>query len=102
MIARTWTGTVRRPDADEYAQYIRETGFAEYGETAGNRGAWLLRRDEGERTEFITLSLWESEAAIRAFAGDDIEAAVLYPEDERYLIDGRSIVRHYEVADEIR
>jgi heme-degrading monooxygenase HmoA len=102
MIARTWTGTVRRPDADEYAQYIRETGFAEYGETAGNRGAWLLRRDEGERTEFITLSLWESEAAIRAFAGDDIEAAVLYPEDERYLIDGTSTVRHYQVADEIR
>jgi heme-degrading monooxygenase HmoA len=102
MIARTWTGTVRRADADEYAQYIRETGFAEYGETPGNRGAWLLRRDEGERTEFITLSLWESVEAIRAFAGDDIEAAVLYPEDERYLIDGQSAVRHYEVADEIR
>ena len=79
MIARTWTGTVRRSDADEYAEYIRETGFAEYGQTPGNRGAWMLRRDEGERTEFITLSLWESEDAIRSFAGDDIEAAVLYP-----------------------
>jgi hypothetical protein len=41
----------------------------------------MLRRDDGERTEFITLSLWDSENAIRAFAGDDIEAAVLYPED---------------------
>jgi hypothetical protein len=58
MIARTWTGTVRRSDADEYAEYIRETGFAEYGQTPGNCGAWMLRRDEGERTEFITLSLW--------------------------------------------
>jgi hypothetical protein len=46
MIARTWTGTVRRSDADEYAGYIRETGFAEYGQTPGNRGAWMLRRDE--------------------------------------------------------
>jgi heme-degrading monooxygenase HmoA len=98
MIARTWTGTVRRADAEEYAEYIRETGFAEYGETPGNRGAWMLRRDEGERTEFITLSLWESEDAIRAFAGDDIEAAVLYPEDERYLIGGESRVAHYEIV----
>src|SRR5262245_57037192 len=101
MIARTWRGTVRTADADEYGDYIRETGFGEYGETAGNRGAWLLRRDEGAQTEFITLSLWESVDAIRAFAGDDIEAAVLYPEDERYLI-GASTVTHYEVVDTIQ
>ena len=50
----------------------------------------MLRRDDGEQTEFITLSMWESRDAIRAFAGEDIEAAVLYPEDERFLIDGRS------------
>jgi heme-degrading monooxygenase HmoA len=100
MIARTWTGVVRRADADEYAEYINDTGFAEYARTAGNRGAWMLRRDEGERTEFITLSLWESEEAIRAFAGDDIEAAVLYPEDERYLIGG-STVAHYRVVGEV-
>ena len=39
MIARTWRGTVHRADADEYVEYIRETGFAEYGQTPGNRGA---------------------------------------------------------------
>ena len=100
MIARTWRGVVKRDDAEEYATYIRETGFAEYGETAGNRGAWMLRRDDDEQTEFITLSLWESEDAIRAFAGDDIEAAVLYPEDKRYLI-GDSTVAHYEVVDDV-
>jgi heme-degrading monooxygenase HmoA len=83
------------------AEYIRETGFAEYGQTPGNRGAWMLRRDEGERTGFITLSLWESEDAIRSFAGDDIEAAVLYPEDARYLIGGESAVAHYEVVGEV-
>jgi heme-degrading monooxygenase HmoA len=102
MIARFWAGTVRTDDADHYADYIRATGFPQYGETPGNRGAWLLRRDDHDdgTTEFITLSLWEDVAAIRAFAGDDIEAAVLYPEDERYLL-GESHIRHYEVADHI-
>jgi heme-degrading monooxygenase HmoA len=101
MIARIWTGRVNTLDAAEYADYIRDTGFAEYGETPGNRGAWLLRRDQGGTTEFITLSLWESVDAIRAFAGEDIEAAVLYPADLRYLIDGVSTIAHYDVADHL-
>jgi len=101
MIARAWQGAVNRADAEEYAQYINDTGFAEYGRTPGNRGAWMLRRDDGERTEFITLSMWESVDAIRSFAGDDIEAAVLYPEDERFLIDGESTVTHYDVVAEV-
>jgi hypothetical protein len=45
-------------------------------------------------------SLWERRT-IRAFAGEDIEAAVLYPEDERYLIGGESTVVQYEVIDRV-
>jgi heme-degrading monooxygenase HmoA len=100
MIVRTWRGTVHLADADEYAKYIRATGFAGYGQTPGNRGAWMLRRDDGDRTEFITLSLWNSVDAIRAFAGDDIDAAVLYPEDARYLVGG-STVTHYQIVDQV-
>jgi heme-degrading monooxygenase HmoA len=102
VIARIWSGAVRTADADAYAGYIRDTGFAEYGRTPGNAGAWLLRRDDDQgTTEFITLSLWDTVDAIRAFAGEDIEAAVLYPEDQRYLIGGESRITHYEVADHI-
>ena len=100
MIARVWRGAVRTDDADEYAQYIRDTGFAEYGRTDGNRGAWMLRRDEGGETEFVTLSMWDSRDAIKAFAGEDIEAAVLYPEDEKYLV-GESTIAHYEIVDSV-
>ena len=99
MIARIWKGVVQSADADAYADYIRETGFAAYADTPGNVSAWMLRRDEEGRTEFITLSFWESFDAIRTFAGPDIDAAVLYPEDERYLIGGESTITHYEVAD---
>jgi hypothetical protein len=100
VIARLWTGTVQRADAAEYADYIRATGFTAYGQTAGNRGAWLLRRDEGGRTDFLALSLWDSPDAVRAFAGDDVEAAVLYPEDERYLVAGSSAIRHHDAVDQ--
>jgi heme-degrading monooxygenase HmoA len=99
VIARIWTGEVRQADAETYADYIRETGFREYGETAGNRGAWLLRRDDGGSTRFVALSMWDSLDAVRAFTGDDVEAAVLYPEDERYLRPGSSTIFHYDVIE---
>ena len=89
---------MRPEDADEYAAYIGETGLAEYKATDGNRGAWMLRRDEGDRTEFVTYSLWDSLDAIRGFAGDDIERAVFYPEDERYLVRRDLSVDHFEVV----
>jgi len=98
MIARIWRGVVRREDADAYADYIANTGIAEYRSTPGNQGAWMLRRDDGDRSEIITFSLWDSPDSIRAFAGDDIDQAVFYPEDDRFLIERDRTVRHYEVV----
>jgi heme-degrading monooxygenase HmoA len=101
MIARIWRGAVARADGDAYEAYIEETGFAAYGETPGNRGAWMLRRDTGDLTEFVTYSLWESLDAVKAFAGEDYDVAVYYPEDERFLVEREDTVRHYDVAREI-
>jgi heme-degrading monooxygenase HmoA len=99
MIARIWRGAVRIADADEYADYIRQTGVAAYVSTPGNRGAWMLRRDVDDRTEFVMFTLWESLAAVKAFAGEDYEAAVFYPEDDRYLIERDLTSSHYEVEE---
>ena len=98
MIARIWRGAVRATDADEYAAYIGATGLAEYRETAGNEGAWMLRRDLGDRTEFLTFTLWESLDAVKALAGDDYETAVYYPDDDRFLVERDTTCAHYEVV----
>lgn len=98
MIARMWRGAVRKEDGDEYVTYIEETGMAEYAKTPGNRGAWMLRRDVGELTQFITFTLWDSLDAVKAFAGEDYETAVYYPEDDRFLVERADVCEHYEVA----
>jgi aminoglycoside 6'-N-acetyltransferase len=102
MIARVWRGAVRRADADAYAGYIRETGVAGYLRTPGNRGVWMLRRDAGERTEFVMYTLWDSLAAVKAFAGEEYESAVFYPEDDRYLVERDLTAAHFEVVDHER
>ena len=98
MIARTWAGATRAADADAYLDYLHATGLAAYRATPGNRGVLALRRVEGDQAEFLLLTLWDSEDAIRRFAGNDIGRAVFYPEDERFLIARDDRVRHYEVA----
>jgi heme-degrading monooxygenase HmoA len=97
MIARIWRGAVRREDGDSYAEYMQATGIAGYTRTPGNRAALMLRRDVGDRCEFVMFTLWDSMEAITAFAGTEPEKAVFYPEDDRYLIDRDLTVDHYEV-----
>jgi hypothetical protein len=98
MIARIWRGWVATERVDDYVAYIEETGIAEYRQTPGNLGAQMLTRDLGDgRTEVLTLSWWTSVESIRGFAGADIEVAKFYPEDDEYLIDRETTVRHYEV-----
>jgi heme-degrading monooxygenase HmoA len=98
MIARTWRGATKAQDAEAYLEYLRRTGLAEYQKTAGNRGVLGLRRIVKDRAEFLLVSLWDSKEAIRQFAGDDIEKAVFYPEDERFLVEREDHVSHYEVV----
>jgi heme-degrading monooxygenase HmoA len=99
VIARIWRGWTRTEDADAYVEYLQQTGIPAYRATAGNRAAYILRRTEGERTEFVTLTLWRSLEAISAFAGADVEQAVFCPEDDRFLVDRETRVTHFEVIE---
>ena len=98
LIARTWWGTTRADDADRYLDYLLKTGLREYRETEGNRGTLALRRVIDGRADFLLISFWESDEAIRKFAGDELDRARFYPEDERFLLDGDDRVMHYDVV----
>lgn len=98
MIARIWKGAVAAADGDAYVAYLEKTGIAEYRATPGNRGVQVLRRDVDGKTEFVLITLWDSTEAIAAFAGDDIEAAVFYDEDDRFLVERDLRVAHYTVV----
>ena len=100
MIARTWRGWTAAADADRYLDYLEETGLREYRATPGNRGVLTLRGTDGDRTEFLLVSFWESMDAVRQFAGAEPEQAVFYSEDDRFLVERETRVRHYEVVSE--
>ena len=68
----------------------------------GFKGIQLLRREAGEEVEFVTIMSFASLDAVREFAGEDYEVAVV-PEKARAVLsrfDSRSL--HYEIRAEVR
>ena len=100
MIARLWFGRTKAGDYDAYLAYLEESGVAELHATPGNRGVTVLRRLEGEEAEFNVMSFWDSLEDVKAFAGEDVDVAHYYPEDERFLLELEPRVKHFEVARE--
>ncbi|MCX6026504.1 MAG: antibiotic biosynthesis monooxygenase [Chloroflexi bacterium] len=75
---------------------MQQTGASECRAAPGNRGVFIFHPPAADGTRFIFISLWEDEAALRAFAGDDITRAGYYPEDRRFLLALEPAVEHYE------
>ncbi|MEW9624668.1 hypothetical protein [Rhodanobacter geophilus] len=98
MICRIWHGITPRSRADAYASFLEQHAVADYRSVPGNRSVAVLRRDEAEVTHFLTVTHWDAEESIRAFAGDDLLKARYYPEDGDYLLEFEPRVRHFVVT----
>jgi heme-degrading monooxygenase HmoA len=99
VIARIWRGWTRSWDADAYAEHLRQTAIPQGREAPGNLGVYLLRRGDGDRTEFAVITLWQSLDAIRAVAGEDIEQPVSSPHDDAFLTGPPAAISHYQVIE---
>jgi heme-degrading monooxygenase HmoA len=98
MTCRIWHGRTARSNADAYAHFLEERAIPDYRSVPGNLGVAVLRRDEGPVTHFLTVTHWDSETSIRAFAGDEQLRAKYYPEDKDYLLEFEPEVQHYTVV----
>lgn len=98
MIARMWHGRVLTSRAQAYREFLNERAIPDYRSVEGNLSVHILERAEGDITHFITLTFWKDLESIKAFAGDEVETAKYYPEDQDYLLEFEPTVVHYEVV----
>ena len=96
IITRIWHGRTKAERADEYLQYVIDTGVADYKSVPGNLGVEIWRRIDGDVCHFWTVSKWDGFESIATFAGDDLAKAKYYPEDGRYLLEFEPTVIHCE------
>ena len=98
MILRRWHGRVPNAMAANYHHLMTTVALPEYRATPGNLDALCCTRVEGDVTHFDMVTLWESEAAIRAFASDDVLRAKYYDFDADYLLEMEPEVLHFEAV----
>lgn len=99
MIGRYWRGLVKRDSADAYIAHLQSDTLPQLVQLAGFHDAKILRRELPQGVEFLVVTFWESLDAIRAFAGNDVESAVVPPKARDMMIEYDRKSRHYDVVD---
>jgi heme-degrading monooxygenase HmoA len=98
MIARMWRCTATPEGSTRYLAYFQNTLEPQLKKLDGFQNAMLLRSIGSSTTEVVVITRWESLEAIRRFAGDTIDLAVIEEEARAMLIDTDAHVKHYEVV----
>jgi hypothetical protein len=101
MISRIWHGWTSRDNADAYEKLLRTEIFVNIGQKSiqGYRGIHLLRRDVNDGVEFVTIMWFDTLDAVRAFAGNKYEVAVVPIEARQLLSRFDDISAHYQVIE---
>ena len=97
MIARVWHGSTKPEDADAYEAMLKPELLPGISQVPGFKGSYFRRRSVGGEVEFVTILLWESLEALKAFAGPDYERSIIPEERRKYLSRHDETAAHYEV-----
>jgi heme-degrading monooxygenase HmoA len=99
MISRHWKGIVKPGEAGTYIRHLRNETFPALASLRGFVQASILRRELPSGTEFQIVTVWDSLDAIAAFAGDQLDVAVVPPAVQAILTGYDRQVEHYEIAE---
>jgi hypothetical protein len=102
MIARVWRGWAPLATADDYQRHYEIEVSGHLRAVNGFRGARLLRRNDGPEVIFTSITSFISLDAIRGFAGDDCELAVVEEAARQALSRWDERVSHHEVVVELK
>ena len=100
MIIREWRGRALPGRSDAYSRHFRDSVLPELQSIPGFLGAHLCQRQMGDSVEFLVLTRWQSMDAIRSFAGQSVDKAVVEPGAVAALTDFDDRVQHYIVIEE--
>ena len=99
MISRHWTGVAKPGRGEAYEHHLRSDTFPRLAHIPGFVEASVLRRDVDGGTEFQVVTVWDSLEAVKAFAGPQVDVAVVPEAAQAMLSSYDERVRHYEVVE---
>ena len=98
MVERHWKGIARKERADEYIDHLKNDTFRKLKEIHGLVSASVLKRDLPDGVEFLVVTKWETIDAIKQFAGEKIDTAVVPEPVQHIMLKYDDKVSHYELS----
>ena len=102
MIARIWRGWAPQATADDYQRHYESEVSSHLRGVDGFRGARLLRKDDAQEVMFTSVTFFTSVDAVRCFAGEDYEQAVVEETARQALHRWDERVSHHQVAVDVQ
>ena len=99
MISRHWRGVAKPDRAEAYVDHLRHDTFPSLARIPGFIHASILRREVTTGTEFQIVTVWDSVDAIKAFAGEQLDVAVVPASVQAMMSRYDERVVHYEITD---
>jgi heme-degrading monooxygenase HmoA len=99
MVSRHWRGVSHVTEADSYVRYLQHNIFPQFARMAGFASASVLQRRVAAGVEFCVVTTWQSMDAIRQFAGDSPDVAVVPAVVQAMMVEFEKTVAHYEIVD---
>jgi len=97
-IGRLWHGVASKGNLGCILEELSSTRLRGSLEAKGNLGGLVLSRESNGAAEVYVLTLWESEEAIRGFAGDNLHAPAYRPGDEKYVVSQEPQVKYFDAS----
>jgi len=98
MIERHWKGIAHFKEADNYIKHLTLETFPHLATIQGFVRSSILNRETGEGVEFLIVTVWQSLDAIKQFAGEQAEIAVVPPTVQNMMVSYDPHVSHYSVV----
>lgn len=97
MISRNWTGLCKKESASDYILHLRKDTFRKIKTINGFIRASILKREVSDGIEFLIVTEWQSLDAIKQFAGEDHDTAVVPPTVQEMMVRYDEKVKHYDI-----
>jgi antibiotic biosynthesis monooxygenase (ABM) superfamily enzyme len=100
MITRIWRGWTAPSNASAYEKLLLDeifTGIAARN-IRGYRGISLCKREVGDEVEFMTIMWFDALDAVRQFAGENYEVAVVPAKARELLAHFDAVSAHFQTV----
>jgi len=99
MTSRQWKGIVKPSRAQHYINHLRGETFPSLKNIPGFVSASILQRTVPAGEEFLIVTVWESIEAIKRFAGENPEVAVVPANVQTMMVEYEKVARHYAITE---